>query len=63
VGYSPERINPGDKVHSLDKVVKVVSGADQKTCDLLAQVYGKIVPAGIHRASCIKVAEAARLIE
>jgi UDP-N-acetyl-D-galactosamine dehydrogenase len=63
VGYSPERINPGDKIHSLDRVVKVVSGSDPETCELLAEMYGKIVPAGIHRASSIKVAEAAKVIE
>ncbi len=63
VGYSPERINPGDKVHTLDRVVKVVSGSDAETCDLLAQLYGKVVSAGIHRASSIKVAEAAKVIE
>lgn len=63
VGYSPERINPGDKVHTLDRVVKVVSGSDAETCHLLAQLYGKVVSAGIHRASSIKVAEAAKVIE
>ena len=63
VGYSPERINPGDKIHTLDRVVKVVSGSDPDTLDLLAQLYGKVVPAGIHRASSIKVAEAAKVIE
>ncbi len=63
VGYSPERINPGDKVHTLDKIIKIVSGSDPATCDLLANVYGKVVEAGIHRASSIKVAEAAKVIE
>ncbi len=63
VGYSPERINPGDKVHTVDKIVKVVSGSTQETCDLLAEVYGSIVTAGIHKASSIKVAEAAKVIE
>jgi UDP-N-acetyl-D-galactosamine dehydrogenase len=63
VGYSPERINPGDKIHTLDRVVKVVSASDAGTLELLAQVYGKVVPAGIHRASSIKVAEAAKVIE
>ncbi len=63
VGYSPERINPGDRVHTIDKIVKVVSGSDDQTADLLQQVYAKIVPAGIHRASSIKVAEAAKVIE
>ena len=63
IGYSPERINPGDKVHTLDKIVKIVSGSDPATCDLLASVYEKVVAAGIHRASSIKVAEAAKVIE
>ena len=63
LGYSPERINPGDKVHTVDKIVKVVSGSDESTRDLLAKVYGMIVPAGIHMASSIKVAEAAKVIE
>ena len=63
VGYSPERINPGDKVHTLETIKKIVSGSDQATADLLAQVYGSVVRAGIHRASSIKVAEAAKVIE
>jgi UDP-N-acetyl-D-galactosamine dehydrogenase len=63
VGYSPERINPGDKVHTLDKIMKIVSGSDASTCDLLADVYGRVVQAGIHKASSIKVAEAAKVIE
>ena len=63
VGYSPERINPGDKVHTLDKITKIVSGSDPATCDLLAKVYGKVVKAGIHKAGSIKVAEAAKVIE
>jgi UDP-N-acetyl-D-galactosamine dehydrogenase len=63
VGYSPERINPGDKVHTLDKIMKIVSGSDAATCDLLAKVYGKVVKAGIHKAGSIKVAEAAKVIE
>jgi len=63
VGYSPERINPGDKVHTLDKIMKIVSGSDQATCDLLAKVYGKVVKVGIHKAGSIKVAEAAKIIE
>ncbi|MDA8138643.1 MAG: nucleotide sugar dehydrogenase [Desulfobacteraceae bacterium] len=63
VGYSPERINPGDKVHTLEKVVKVVSGSDEATADMLVKVYGQVVKAGIHRASSIKVAEAAKVIE
>lgn len=62
-GYSPERINPGDHVHTIDKIIKIVSGSDDPTADLLEQVYGRIVRAGIHRASSIKVAEAAKVIE
>lgn len=63
VGYSPERINPGDRVHTLENVVKIVSGSDQATCDLLAEIYGQVVLAGIHKAKSIKVAEAAKVIE
>jgi len=63
VGYSPERINPGDKVHTLEKIVKIVSGSDDATADMLVKVYGTVVKAGIHRASCVKVAEAAKVIE
>ncbi len=63
VGYSPERINPGDKVHTVDKIVKVVSGSDEDTAQLLCSVYGKVVTAGIHKAASIKVAEAAKVIE
>ena len=63
VGYSPERINPGDKVHTVDKITKIVSGSDAETLELLAGVYGRVVKAGIHRASSIKVAEAAKVIE
>jgi UDP-N-acetyl-D-galactosamine dehydrogenase len=63
VGYSPERINPGDKVHRLETIRKVVAGCDAATADLLVQVYGSVVTAGIHRASSIKVAEAAKVIE
>ncbi len=63
VGYSPERINPGDKVHTLDTIIKVVSGADEPTTELLARVYGSVVTAGVHKASSIKVAEAAKVIE
>lgn len=63
VGYSPERINPGDKVHTVDSVIKIVSGSDTLTADLLVQVYGQVVKAGIHRASSIRVAEAAKVIE
>ncbi|NCC24310.1 MAG: nucleotide sugar dehydrogenase [Deltaproteobacteria bacterium] len=63
VGYSPERINPGDRVHTLETIVKIVAGQDPETADLLARVYGRVVTAGIHRASSIKVAEAAKVIE
>ena len=63
VGYSPERINPGDKVHTLENIIKIVSASDPATCDMLAQVYGQVVTAGIHKAKSIKVAEAAKVIE
>lgn len=63
VGYSPERINPGDKEHTLESIVKVVAGSDENTADLLSEVYGMVVKAGIHRVSSIKVAEAAKVIE
>jgi UDP-N-acetyl-D-galactosamine dehydrogenase len=63
VGYSPERVNPGDKTRTLRTVVKVVAGDDEATLALLAELYGSVVDAGIHRASSIKVAEAAKVIE
>lgn len=63
LGYSPERINPGDKTHTLSKVIKVVSGCDDESLDEIAKVYELVVTAGVHRASCIKVAEAAKIIE
>jgi UDP-N-acetyl-D-galactosamine dehydrogenase len=63
VGYSPERINPGDKEHTLTRITKVVAGDDARTLEQVAQLYGSIVTAGVHRASCIKVAEAAKVIE
>ncbi|KPK56653.1 MAG: GDP-mannose dehydrogenase [Thiotrichales bacterium SG8_50] len=63
VGYSPERINPGDKEHTLTRIVKVVSGDDQPTLDAVAKLYGSVITAGVHRASNIKVAEAAKVIE
>lgn len=63
VGYSPERINPGDKVHRLESIVKIVSGMDEETLDTVANVYGMVVEAGVHRAESIKVAEAAKVIE
>ncbi|HEY9361841.1 MAG TPA: nucleotide sugar dehydrogenase [Chitinophagaceae bacterium] len=62
-GYSPERINPGDKVHTLANVVKVVSGCDAESLEEIAKVYELVVKAGVHKASCIKVAEAAKIIE
>ena len=62
-GYSPERINPGDKVHTLDRIIKIVAGSDEYTSRLLFHVYSKIITAGIHTASSIKVAEAAKVIE
>jgi UDP-N-acetyl-D-galactosamine dehydrogenase len=63
VGYSPERINPGDKENTLTKIVKVVSGDDVDTLEKVAQLYNAVVTAGVHRASSIKVAEAAKVIE
>ena len=63
VGYSPERINPGDKEHTLTKIVKVVSGDDEKTLDEVAELYESIVTAGVHRTQNIKEAEAAKVIE
>ena len=63
VGYSPERINPGDKKHRFETITKVVSGQDARTLDIIAGVYGSVVEAGIHRAPSIKVAEAAKVIE
>jgi len=63
VGYSPERINPGDKEHTFTKIKKVVSGQDAETLEIIATVYETVVTAGVHRASSIKVAEAAKVIE
>src|SRR4029079_15269541 len=63
VGYSPERINPGDKAHRFETIMKVVSAQDAKTLDIVAGVYGSVVTAGIHRAPSIRVAEAAKVIE
>ena len=63
IGYSPERINPGDKVHRLETIKKIVSGCDAETLDIVAKVYELVVEAGVHRAPCIKVAEAAKVIE
>jgi UDP-N-acetyl-D-galactosamine dehydrogenase len=63
LGYSPERINPGDKEHTLAKIIKVVSGSDEVAAEEIAKTYEVVVKAGIHRASSIKVAEAAKIIE
>ncbi|MGX7150962.1 nucleotide sugar dehydrogenase [Enterococcus ureasiticus] len=63
VGYSPERINPGDKVHTLESIVKIVSGCDNETLETIAQVYELVIDAGVHRAPSIKVAEAAKVVE
>mgnify|MGYP000864787187 CR=1 FL=1 len=63
VGYSPERINPGDKKHRLENIVKIVSGMDAQSLDTIARVYALVAKAGIHRAESIKVAEAAKVIE
>lgn len=63
LGYSPERINPGDKEHTLAKIVKVVSGSDAESAEEIAKTYEIVVKAGVHRASSIKVAEAAKIIE
>ena len=63
LGYSPERINPGDKEHTLAKIIKVVSGCDAESLEEIAKVYELVVTAGVHRASSIKVAEAAKIIE
>jgi UDP-N-acetyl-D-galactosamine dehydrogenase len=63
IGYSPERINPGDRTHRLDSVRKVIAAGDAKTLDIVEQVYGTVVKAGLHRAASIKVAEAAKVLE
>lgn len=63
IGYSPERINPGDKVHRLETITKIVSGMDEETLDTVAKVYELVVEAGVYRAESIKVAEAAKVIE
>src|SRR6185312_6443847 len=63
VGFSPERINPGDKQHTLTKILKVVAGDDEDTLEKIAALYESIITAGVHRASSIKVAEAAKVIE
>lgn len=63
VGYSPERINPGDKVHRLESITKIVSGMDKETLDVIAGIYELVVKAGVYRAESIQVAEAAKVIE
>lgn len=63
IGYSPERINPGDKTHRLENIVKIVSGMDKDTLDMIYNIYSKIIAAGVYRAPSIKVAEAAKVIE
>ena len=63
IGYSPERINPGDKVHTLASIVKVASGDTEESADIIAKTYEMVVTAGVHRAATIKVAEAAKIIE
>lgn len=63
IGYSPERINPGDKEHSIQNIIKVVSGCDDESLQVISDVYEIVVQAGTHKASCIKVAEAAKIIE
>ena len=63
VGYSPERINPGDKEHTLESIIKVSSGCDPESAEIIAKVYELVVKAGVHRAASIKVAEAAKIIE
>lgn len=63
LGYSPERVNPGDKLHRLENIVKIVSGFDEQTTDLLANVYGSIISAGIHRCDSLEAAEMAKVVE
>lgn len=63
VGYSPERINPGDKLHTLDKIIKIVSGIDNESLEEISSVYELVIEAGVHKASSIKVAEAAKVVE
>ncbi|HQN16615.1 MAG TPA: nucleotide sugar dehydrogenase, partial [Bacteroidales bacterium] len=63
VGFSPERINPGDRDHTITTIKKIVSGCDDESLDIVAKVYEIVVKAGVHRASCIKVAESAKIIE
>ena len=63
VGYSPERINPGDQEHTITNIIKVVSGCSKESADVIAKVYELVVKAGVHRSASIKVAEAAKIIE
>src|SRR5699024_1290643 len=63
VGYSPERINPGDKVHTFEQITKVVSGQTSQVLNIVAEVYSSVVKAGVHKAPTIEVAEAAKVIE
>lgn len=63
IGYSPERINPGDKVHRLENIVKIVSGMDEESLDEIVKIYELVIEAGVHRAGSIKVAEAAKVVE
>lgn len=63
IGYSPERINPGDKVHTLEKITKIVAGMDKESLEEIAKVYELVIEAGVHKASSIKVAEAAKVVE
>ena len=63
IGYSPERVNPGDKEHTIDKIVKIVSGMDDDTLEVVSRVYGSIITAGVYKAPNIKTAEAAKVIE
>ena len=63
IGYSPERINPGDKVHRLENIIKIVSGMDEESLDEIAKVYELVIEVGVHRAGSIKVAEAAKVVE
>ena len=63
IGYSPERINPGDKEHTVDKILKIVSGSDEDALENIANIYGEVITAGIYKAASLKVAEAAKVIE
>lgn len=63
IGYSPERINPGDKKNTVENIIKIVSGIDEESLNVIAEIYGKVIKAGIHKASNIKVAESAKVVE